>query len=181
MPYDQSTFGTLLYGIPGVGIPLMNQHRIVLGGGIRGYMPSSIITSNNDAEFETNRVILKEVWNNGWTKIAHTDKFPCTPFRQKLNCGDVLSRNNYTCGGTCQAPQSIPNVHGIKTQIGSIQSICDKSRIPPSACNVKYVYDSSNYTTFLKQKAINKTFNDLSYGGDNYNSTQSAIKRIRSN
>jgi hypothetical protein len=28
--------------------------------------------------------------------------------------------------------------------------------IPASTCNVKWVYDSSDYITYLKQKAINK-------------------------
>jgi hypothetical protein len=41
------------------------------------------------------------------------------------------------------------------------------------------VYDSSNYTTFLKQQANNKNYNDLSYGGDQHSASQVAWKGIR--
>ena len=53
------------------------------------------------------------------------------------------------------------------------------NNIPAAACNVKYVYDSSDYTTYLKQRAVNKNYNDLSYGGDDSNSSQSAQRAIR--
>jgi hypothetical protein len=51
--------------------------------------------------------------------------------------------------------------------------------IPAAACNVKYVYDSSDYTTYLKQKAINKNYNDLSYGGNDSSGSQSAYRAAR--
>ena len=51
--------------------------------------------------------------------------------------------------------------------------------VTASACNVKFVYDSSDYVTYLKQKAINKNYNDLTYGGDQSNASQSAIRHIR--
>jgi hypothetical protein len=105
------------------------------------------------------------------------------------NAGDLLSRENYSCGGSCQTFQSRPGLSGLKQRFGSIQSSCTPSaaynnlqlnrKIPAAACNVKYVYDSSDYITYLKQKAINKNYNDLTYGGDDSNSSQSAQKAIR--
>ncbi len=53
------------------------------------------------------------------------------------------------------------------------------ANIPAAACNVKYVYDSSDYTTYLKQRAVVKNYNDLTYGGDDYKASQSAWKAIR--
>ena len=53
------------------------------------------------------------------------------------------------------------------------------NNIPAAACNVKFVYDSSDYVTYLKQKAVNKNYNDLTYGGDQSKSSQSAIRAIR--
>jgi hypothetical protein len=53
------------------------------------------------------------------------------------------------------------------------------NNVPAAACNVKYVYDSSDYITYLKQRAINKNYNDLSNGGDDYNGSQSAQRAIR--
>jgi hypothetical protein len=112
-----------------------------------------------------------------------------TPFRAVNNAGDLLSRENFSCGGTCQTPQSRPGLHGLSTHFGGVSTSCTPSAaynslqlikdIPAAACNVKFVYDSSDYITYLKQKAINKNYNDLSYGGDQSNSTQSAQRAIR--
>jgi hypothetical protein len=51
--------------------------------------------------------------------------------------------------------------------------------VPASSCNGKFVYDGSDYINFKKKQAINKTYNDRSFGGDNYAASQSAIKAIR--
>jgi hypothetical protein len=100
-----------------------------------------------------------------------------------------MSRQNYSCGGTCQSFQSRPNMRGLKQRFGSISDACVPSvaynslqlltNIPASACNGKYVYDSSDYVTYLKQRAVNKNYNDLTYGGDQSNSTQSVLRAIR--
>ena len=78
---------------------------------------------------------------------------------------------------------------GLKQHFGSISKTCTPGviystyqidpSIPAAACNTKYVYDSSDYTTYLKQKAINKNYNDLSYGGNDSNASQSAIRAIK--
>jgi hypothetical protein len=163
------------------------------GGAIQGWMPQQ--TQNVDKtypEFEQIRWTLKEAWNTkyrGQLRRNGLKQSITTPFRAVNNAGDLLSRDNYSCGGTCQTPQSRPGLHGLKTHFGSVQSSCIPSatysslqlinNIPAAACNVKYVYDSSDYTTYLKQRAVNKNYNDLSYGGDDSNSSQSAIRAIR--
>ena len=106
-----------------------------------------------------------------------------------INAGDILSRLNYSCGGTCQTFQSRPGLRGLKQRFGSVQGSCIPSavysniqlndKIPAAACNVKFVYDSSDYTTYLKQKAINKNYNDLSYGGNDFSTSQSAVRASR--
>ena len=173
MPY--STFGNLIYG---------NRGRR-LGGGIRGLMPTPTIDKINDSEFETIRVVVKEVWNNNFISTdvngnVNLGNYACTPFRKVMNAGDTFSRVNYSCGGSCQTPQSIAGIASIKNSIGSIQNKCDLSQVPPSSCNVKYVYDSSDYTRFLKQNATVKNYNDLSFGGDQNNASFQAIQSMRS-
>lgn len=150
-------------------------------GSFKGISPSPILGKVSDADFEMARVTLREVWNNTplFRAVKDTGKYACTPFRKKLNAGDVLTRVNYTCGGSCQTPQSIPGIPSIKRSIGSIHSICDNSFNPPAVCNVKYVYDSSDYTKFLKNTAKNRNYNDLSYGGNENNSASSVIKSMR--
>lgn len=163
------------------------------GGAIKGWMPQQ--TQNVDKtypEFEQIRWTLKEAWNTkyrGQLRRNGLKQSITTPFRAVNNAGDLLSRDNYSCGGTCQTPQSRPGLHGLRTHFGSVQSSCIPSatysslqllnNVPAAACNVKYVYDSSDYTTYLKQRAVNKNYNDYSYGGDDSNSSQSAQRAIR--
>lgn len=136
-----------------------------LGGGIRGFMPKAVIHTNNNNSFAVTRFTLREAWNTLYSRQLRNNKRIITPFRAVNNAGDVLSRINYSCGGNCQTPQSRPGMFGLKSKFGAIQNLCDETLIPPSACNVRYVYDSSNYTTYLKQRAINKNYNDRSFGG----------------
>ena len=158
------------------------------GGAINGYMPQN--TQNVDKrypEFEHIRFTLKNAWNTNYRR--QLKQSITTPFRAVNNAGDLLSRENYSCGGTCQTFQSRPGLKGLRTKFGSISNSCIPSAtystlqllsdVPAAACNVKYVYDSSDYTTYLKQRAVNKNYNDLTYGGDQSNASQSAWKAIR--
>jgi hypothetical protein len=163
------------------------------GGAIQGWMPQQ--TQNVDKtypEFEQIRWTLKEAWNTkyrGQLRRNGLKQSITTPFRAVNNAGDLLSRENFSCGGSCQTPQSRPGLHGLRTHFGSVQASCVPSavysslqlldNVPAAACNVKYVYDSSDYTTYLKQRAVNKNYNDLTYGGDDSKSSQSAQRTIR--
>ena len=150
-----------------------------LGGGIQGLMPQHFVLNNNLTNYVNVRMKLRRAWNNNYRIAPGCKLIRNTPFRVVTNSGDILSRNYYSCGGSSQVSQSRPGLFGLN--IGSIQGTCDGSWVPPSTCNVKYVYDSSNYTTFLKQQAMYKNYNNLSNGGDNYNASQvsqMAIKRF---
>lgn len=163
------------------------------GGAIRGYMPQQ--TQNVDKrypEYEHIRFTLKNAWNTTYPSQLRQNNLTrpiTTPFRAVNNAGDLMSRLNYSCGGTCQTFQSRPGLNGLSQRFGSVQTTCEPSatynslqtlkNIPAAACNVKYVYDSSDYITYLKQRAVNKNYNDLSYGGDQSNTSQSAIRAIR--
>ena len=163
------------------------------GGAINGYMPQQ--TQNVDkryTEFEQIRFTLKNAWHTPYPSQLRKDNLKqpiTTPFRAVNNAGDLLSRLNYSCGGTCQSFQSRPGLKGLRQRFGAVQDTCIPSatynnlqllnNIPAAACNVKFVYDSSDYVTYLKQKAVNKNYNDLTYGGDQSKSSQSAIRAIR--
>lgn len=163
------------------------------GGAIRGYMPQQ--NQNVDKKynnFETVRFTLKNAWNTDYPrqlKSINLKRSITTPFRAVNNAGDLLSRLNYSCGGPCQTFQHRPGLHGLRTHFGSVSDSCVPSvaynslqlntRIPAAACNTKFVYDSSDYIRYLKQTATAKNYNDLSYGGDDYNASQSAKRAIR--
>ena len=164
------------------------------GKAIRGYMPQQNQTVDKQySQFEYIRFTLKNAWNTRYQRQLIEQKLKksiISPFRAVNNAGDLLSRLNYSCGGPCQTPQNIPNIHGIRKNLGAISNSCIPSasynslqlnspRVPASACNVRYVYDSSDYTTYLKQRAVVKNYNDLSYSGNDYNASQSAYRAIR--
>ena len=163
------------------------------GGAIQGWMPQATVdTDKTYIDYEQIRFTLKQSWNTTYPsqlRESNLKQTITTPFRAVNNAGDILSRLNYSCGGTCQSFQSRPGLNGLKQRFGSIQKTCIPSatysnlqlndKIPAAACNVKYVYDSSDYTTYLKQKAVNKNYNDLSYGGNDYSGSQSAYRAIR--
>ena len=46
--------------------------------------------------------------------------------------------------------------------------------------NPRFVYDGSDYVRFKKLQAINRNFNDITYGGANHNNTQSVVRNVRS-
>jgi hypothetical protein len=163
------------------------------GGAIQGWMPQTTqLTDKRFAEYEHIRLIVKDAWNTQYRRQLRRNNLKqsiTTPFRAVNNAGDLLSRENYSCGGSCQSFQSRPGLRGLRTHFGSVSVSCTPSaaynslqlinNVPAAACNVKYVYDSSDYITYLKQRAINKNYNDLSNGGDDYKGSQSAQRAIR--
>lgn len=163
--------------------------RPSLGGGLRGFMPQSVMDHDNSHEFAKNRFFLRDAWNTSSTSGSAYPKRIIGPFRAVNNAGDILSRQNYSCGGSCQSFQSRPGVKGLRQRFGSISDACVASttysidqvnpNVPASACNSKFVYDGSDYINFKKKQAINKTYNDRSFGGDNYAAAQSAIRHIK--
>ena len=176
--------GAMLQFINGVGKDIKikgSTTGVSLGGGIKGYMPQPIIDHDNSAEFSMTRFTLREAWNT--TKYSGQNGLGnsriITPFRAVNNAGDVLSRKNYSCGGSCQTFQSRPGLSGLRQRFGAIQSLCDQTLVPPSACNVRYVYDGSDYTTYLRQRATNKNYNDRSFGGDDYSTNQVQFRAAR--
>lgn len=168
--------------IPGVTRPILLGKQPVQGGGIRGFMPHSVLdVAKEYNEYENIRFTLKQAWNTSYKQQLRASnlKMAQTPFRAVNNSGDLLSRQSYSCGGPCQTFQNRPGLSGLKGYMGAIHSKCDGTGVPPSSCNTKYVYDSSNYTTFLKQQAIQRNYNDLSFGGDQSNAGQVALKAVR--
>jgi hypothetical protein len=163
------------------------------GGAINGWMPQQTqLVDKKYVDYEQIRFTLKNAWNTKYPyqlKVNKLKQTITTPFRAINNAGDILSRENYSCGGPCQSFQSRPGLHGLKQNFGAISTTCVPSaaynslqlinNIPAAACNVKYVYDSSDYTRYLKQKAVNLNYNDLSYGGDQSNGSQVAWKAVR--
>jgi hypothetical protein len=149
----------------------------VLGGPYNGYSPAQTLTNFKHGEQALTRRILRRSWNtqqangtvNGRNRII-------TPYRAVNNLGDFLSRQNYVCGGSNQVSANKP---GWKGRIGSIISQCDGTGVAAGSGNMRHVPDSSNYTRFKKETAINKTYNDSKNGGDDSNGSYVALMAVR--
>jgi hypothetical protein len=149
-----------------------------LGGGpFNGFSARQTITNYKSSEDALTRRVLR----NGWNTQYATGKFGSynritTPFRAVNNSGDFLSREHYSCGGPNPAHSNVP---GNSRGIGSMFRNCDATGVPASSCNVKFVADSSDYTTFKKQRASNYTYNDLKNGGDQSNGSYVSLMAVR--
>lgn len=110
-----------------------------------------------------NRFILRNVWQTApkGTLLAknhkYSGKWANSSFRILNNAGDVLSRKNYSCGGSNMIG-SRPGTLNFTYRGGQSKTNCDGTDIPPSTCNVKYVYDSSDFTRYRKLRAVNKGY-----------------------
>jgi hypothetical protein len=142
----------------------------------KGIMPPPTQTKDNSSEFSQMRTTLRNAWNTRYRAQLNGRTLGITPFRAVNNAGDLLGRQGYSCGAI-NATNSRPGLRGLK--LGGVRNNCDGTGVPAGACNGKYVYDSSNYTTYLRQKAASKNYNDFSFSGNDSNASQSAFRRIR--
>lgn len=159
-----------------------------LGGGFQGIAPKLIggganSKSGSGMDGASGRSMMRftlvQAWNGqAATGIVNNKRVQLTPFRAVNNAGDLLCRINYTSGGSNQVNNVRGGLTGYKGLGGSIQPHIDNTGVPSSTCNVKYVYDSSDYTRFKNQQANNRNFNDYSFGGDQSHSTQSPWRRV---
>ena len=134
-----------------------------------GVSPKMSDPSNTDSNRELNRTILRNVWQTapkGTLNTKYGGKWANSSFRIVNNAGDVLSRQNYSCGGSDMVG-SRPGMLNLTYGGGQSKVGCDGSGIPPSTCNVKYVYDSSDFIRYKKLRALNKSYvsPDYSDGG----------------
>jgi hypothetical protein len=155
----------------------MSSNRSTLGGGIQGIAPKQTITNYKGGDQVISRRIVVKSWNTPYaTGTVNGRNRITTPFRAVTNSGDFLGRVEYTCGGPNPTNADKP---GWKSRIRNMLSNCDGSGVPASSCNVKFVADSSDYSRFKKNRAINQLYNDSSFGGDESNASYAPLMGIR--
>ena len=142
-----------------------------LGGGIQGISVKQTSNSVRNSDHVMARRILRSSWNN--SNVTSGRKIGA--FRAVNNLGDVLNRQNYSCGGPNQV-NSRPGIHG--NDGGSIPQQCDGTGVAAASCNPKFVADSSDYIKFRKQRALSQNYNDSKFGGDQSNASYSAMMRV---
>jgi hypothetical protein len=159
-----------------------------LGGGFQGIAPRMIGGGSGkngsggmvgSSERAQDRFSLVQGWNGAAaTGVINGYKRKIGAFRAVNNAGDFLSRQNYTSGGSNQVNNIRGGLTGYKMLGGSVQTNKDNTGIPSSTCNPRFVYDGSDYIQFKKLQAVNRNFNDYSFGGDNFSASQSAWRKV---
>ena len=160
-----------------------------LGGGFQGIAPTLIGGGANSnggsgmvgsSQRSMERFSLVQAWNGAAaTGTINGYQRQIGPFRAVNNAGDFLSRPNYISGGSNQVNIVRRTLNGYKVLGGAIQAHPDSTGIPSATCNPKFVYDGSDYIRFRKLQAMNRNYNDYSFGGDKFSGSQSAWRRVR--
>jgi hypothetical protein len=138
-----------------------------LGGPFNGYSPQQTILNYKSSEQSMTRNILRRSWNTAYASGTYNGySRRVGPFRAVTSNGDFLNRINYSCGGSNQVT---PDRYKRGNNIGSLRNACDGTGVPAGQSNGRFVPDSSDYTRFRKQMAMNQNYNDSSNGGDQSN------------
>jgi hypothetical protein len=130
-----------------------------------------------------NRLVLRRVWNGDLTSRGR-NVLAMGTFRIANNAGDPLSRKNFSAGG----PNMVSSTGRSKLHLASNRDggqAGTAAAIPVATTNVKYVYDSSNFTRFKKQQTVNYGYaglgtinGDYTAGGAN-NGANSPLRLAR--
>lgn len=166
---------TLGGGMPGNALRL-------LGGGSGSTGGSGMVGS---AARATERYQLREAFRtNNLNKDLNGPvvRAICGPFRAAFMAGDKLGRKDQSAGGANQVTSvrsarapgwrglagSVSNANAGQTvSVGGLVFVTGTApgQTPIQSGNPKYVYDSSDFIRFKKLSAVNKNYNDKSFGG----------------
>ena len=101
------------------------------------------------------------------------------PFRTAFNAGDVVTNNiEPTDIKYGKLPNQVGGNNLSRLQVRGDGTSNQNGKAMYSG-NPKYVHDGSDYIRFRKLQAINKSYNDSSYGGAANSQSQHAINRVR--
>ena len=148
-----------------------------LGGTKQGISPQQTVTNYRSGNDSMIRKVLRNSWNGPYaTGKVNGYQRAVSEFKAVSNIGDYLNRQNYACN----VPNGIQSNHVMwRSRVGSIIQKCDQTGIPCSNANTKFVPDSSDYTTYKKQRAYNQLYNDSSFGGDQSHGNYVAVMAVR--
>ena len=158
-------------GMPGIAPPL-------LGGGA-GSPGSSGVAGGGPRG--TSRDYLRRAFGNiQYFQTALPGlRSRTSPFRLAFNAGDP--NGSYESSPLPQMPGSnqITGTHPAN-KINRLGDGVHNDGQAAFSGNPKYVYDSSDYVRFKKLQAMNRNYNDKSFGGDQYNASFVPLNAVRS-
>jgi hypothetical protein len=159
-----------------------------LGGSVHGKRSEVGFQSTMvGSDVAMKRKILRKAFKSNNIKTNTGDavgKSTIGPFRTSFHMGDVLSRKYQSCGGANQVNGT--HVNRVKLGGGISNQSCNNEtngvtpiQVPLGSGNGKNVADSSLYTRFKHLESVNLTYNDSTFGGDDSNTTFTALNRVR--
>jgi len=173
----------MMSSILGKGIPGMQSKGGLIGNGRGTGMVGSSARGRN-------RKVLRRAFGN--SKLSAVLPSPTcdaskscpsslsklnriTPFRAAMTAGDIAGTVNQEASpqlpGSNQVSKQVPfrlNFGGVHNNGGALFT-----------GNPKYVYDGADYVRFKRLQAINRNYNDRTFGGDQNHAAQSVIRAVR--
>ncbi len=158
--------------------------QIKLGGNSKGKQPKihGHVEGGNDRAV-TRRQLSRAFGNMiisglGTSPVLYKNNV-LGPFRTAFNAGDVVTNkiepNDIRYG---RLPNQVGGNNLSRVQVRGDGTSLQNGKAMYSG-NPKYVHAGSDYIRFKKLQAINKTYNDSSYGGASNSQSQHAINRVR--
>ena len=174
--------GTMrFFNLGGSIIPGSQPKSGLIGGGSGSKGWSGMVGSS--ARGTDRSVLRKSFGNNAWIRLPSgnftspvVSNNRTTPFRAALNAGDTLGTVNESPSPLYPGSNQL---NGKSISLLNIKSGGVRNNGTASySGNPKYVYDGSDYTRYKKLKAVNRTYNDSSFGGSN-NGAYVVLSRVR--
>ena len=101
------------------------------------------------------------------------------PFRTAYNAGDVITNENVPTNIIYGRESNQVSGNNLSRLQVRGDGISGQNGSAMYSGNPKFVHAGSDYIRFKKLQALNKNFNDWTYGGANNSQAQHAINRVR--
>ena len=178
-----NVLNTTMSSILGGGLPGGQPKWGLIGGGAGSTGGSGM---EGGGARGIDRFVLREAFGNQYLSNNPPLESPAyfvneglsktTPFRAIMSAGDVNGTKNEAGAPFLPSPNQVRSSY-----VQTVKLFTNGVRDNGSAYftgNPKYVYDGSDYTRYKKLRAVNRTYDDKSFGGSN-NGSYSALKRVR--
>lgn len=178
-----NVLNTTMSSVLGGGIPGGQPKWGLIGGGANSYGGTGM---EGGGARGTDRFVLREAFGNHFLSTYPVIQSPVwfvgnglsktTPFRAIMAAGDVNGSKNQASAPYLPSPNQVrPSyVQTVKMFTNGVQN----NGTSYYTGNPRFVYDGSDYTRYKKLRAVNKTYDDKSFGGAN-NGSQQALRRVR--
>lgn len=156
-----------------------------LGGGIKGFQAKPIHghTETGGLRSVYRKQISKSFGNQYNSGLNDSpllyNKNILGPFRTSFNAGDVITNRIVNTDIKYGKMANQVGGNNLSRLQGKGDGNSGQNGKAMYSGNPRFVYDGSDYARYKKLHAINKNFNDETYGGISGNNTQHAYYRMR--